>query len=139
MRQCYKDRLLILAKHLSKVEDSKFDISIYIRADNNYSGKENAEMYRKGCGTTACALGHACLIHEFNKSNLDIRFNRPEFTTKNNTYYYLDAGEKFFGLTQKEADSLFLYDGYKSGYKTTAKQVARKIRKLVKEKSTMKV
>ncbi len=49
-------RLLVLAEFLEKLPDTSFDYSQWVG--------------RNECGTTACALGHACRMPEFNDLGL---------------------------------------------------------------------
>ena len=76
-------------------EKVKFDMNVWI----NY------------CGTSACAVGFACLDPIFQAQGLEIRDNEPKFQD----FYGYIAAYKFFEITHAEAMDLFCpldYDGY---------------------------
>lgn len=139
-----KERLLRLAARMEKVKEEHFDISSWssIGAFDplgyqsfatsgivkplpdyvEYTEKgERKVLLREGfCGSTACVLGQAGLIKEFNKEGLyidvtgdgkntregaaTVTYFDPESGT---TYFGDDAGMAFFDLTGRDARLLF--------------------------------
>lgn len=114
-----RGRLLKLAAHLDTVPPEKFDLGHWI------------------CGTTACAVGHACSIPEFRAEGLGwnskqsrTRFENPAPRFGGSEGWY--AVQKFFDLDYGQATALFLDDSYDThGERTTAAEVAQRIREVV--------
>lgn len=76
------------------------------------------------CGTSACAVGHACLNPVFNEQGLKgTAWGAPRF----NGYTSWDAVHRFFCLSTEDARHLFSDDRYPKGGGTTANQVADRI------------
>ena len=125
-------RLLRLAKRLESLKANRgrrFDIKYW---------------YRANCETTACAIGEAGLLKEFNKEGFTLTADLqpfygfvvdgghtvliPTFEGKTNN----DAVEAFFGISLTNVNWLFLEHSY--GDKVTAKDVAKRIRMFVVER-----
>lgn len=113
------DRLLRLAEFLDRVPENRFDFSRWIG--------EGWEGDPAMCGTTACAIGHACFMPEFRKLGATLnRFGLPSLVGDP----YSDAsdvGSEIFGLDREEFSSLFV-PGYGLDDDATAAQVAARIR-----------
>ncbi len=135
----YKRRLLKLADFLDKLPPDKFDFSKWV--GNDWQGKPNLS-----CGTRACALGWGCTIPSFRKAGLVLKPNPDTYSDykfipglKGNesgldgTYR---AGRVIFGLVRSEFKRLFTTDSEISHLNDNAssKQVAKEIRKFVKER-----
>ena len=120
-------RLTVLAEFLEGFKeevDRHFDLGLW------FTGLGNGDR----CGTVACACGWACTIPSLQADGLRL-------TDKGVPYFdgveSFDAVEEFFGLTSKEAESLFDIYGYNPGglderdgdwHEPTAGDVAAKIR-----------
>jgi hypothetical protein len=129
----YKRRLLKLAAFLEKLPPNRFNFATWVGC--HWNGAADLS-----CGTTACALGWATTIPEFQRLGLRMRKVRglPPFPCiKRSNYYGINAAHhaanKLFDLEMHESQSLFV-PGYGLNSDATAKQVAKHIRKFVKEK-----
>lgn len=148
-KNLYKNRLLLLAEHLEKLPNKRFDFRHWVGPD--WNGDANL------CNTTACALGHATTIPELADAGLILvkchsyrhgglvclrqNMEVPEFDIDNISS--LDAAMHVFGLTMDEAEYLFLpasecmidmwgVEGLEAD--ATPKQVANHIRFFVDKK-----
>jgi hypothetical protein len=85
------------------------------------------------CGTSACAVGHACLDPAFQEQGLELdRLNSaPVFDGKEGW----EAVERFFGLTHTQATYLFYFEAYDSGSAATADEVADRIESFLAEQT----
>ncbi len=117
------DRLKTLSAYLKtlpiKGGKRAFDMSVWV---NRLTG---AERKKHGCGTSACALGHAAYIPEFRVLGLTpVRgtFGKVLFEGEEGVY----AARKFFDLGRAPAHSLF------TDYVRSPKAVARKIDTLIR-------
>lgn len=82
------------------------------------------------CGTSACALGWACKIPEFNKLGLRVEYYEPIFEDEFGIY----AGMNFFDLTEEESRGLFIGKFFNERLENvTKKQVIDKIREMINE------
>lgn len=122
-----KARLKHLIKILSRVPEEKFNLRDWGHAD---SESENV------CGTSACAVGHACFDPKFRKQGLTYelgQFNRiyPVFEDR---VAWL-AVWRFFDLNSAEAHWLFDHNAY--AIRATPKMVIDRIKHLV-ENGTIK-
>lgn len=122
------ERLLKLAEKLDTVPEDRFDLSSW--ADDRFMPGD--------CGTTACAVGWACTIPEFNEAGLRLVYSPsgpfPQFVTSEVNYQWFTAAEKFFDLNFGEADYLFSSMCY-VGADRTPSGVAGRIRSLVQQGS----
>lgn len=127
-------RLLTLAKFLEeKVPRKAFDYAVWFGAkvlDSKGRLRSPAE-----CGTTACAMGWACMIPAFKRAGLTVRlalaYGIERITFKGQAGAF-DAAEALFDLTEAEAVYLFSPSTDCDG-EATPKQVAKKIRKFVRD------
>jgi len=134
-------RLLKLARFLDKVPAKRFDYGSWTRGVGTVDPVyyKAARLRLKGtkqeCGTTGCALGWATAVPEFRKLGLYLTgFGTPEIQTpRGNCVRGEDAGVELFGLKYTEALDLFMPQNAGED-RATAKYVARKIRKFVKER-----
>lgn len=90
------------------------------------------------CGTPACALGSACLHPPFIKQGLKLVKERTRYETliyprTRNGAEGFDAGQEFFGITNSESMYLFSPETYEYKRKVTARDVANRVRKLIKK------
>lgn len=154
MNATQRKRLLKLADFLDQLPPQKFDFgSIAIEREKPHM--EALKARKESCGTTACAIGWMpavfprltewkgrCKLFDGDTLlSVGFRGGRGERD--------FQVAEEVFGLTEQEAEWLFMPDavvdnglmpwdeGYKDMYSpcgsnTTAKQVARHIRKFVK-------
>jgi hypothetical protein len=150
MTPTHARRLLKLAAKLESLPRKDFDMGDWVyRCDES------------SCGTAGCAMGWAGMIPEFRRAGLKAKFENgyssgivelvPTTALDKKTrddvlsrglatwrwnddhlpehWFGDNAGEVFFGLTQAEAERLF----FPAPGHETPKQVARNIRKVVKE------
>ncbi len=122
MKKFHAKRLLKLANYLCKLPKNHVD------NQKKVPTKFDMCVYSGRCGTTACAMGHACFIESFNKAGLTMcEDGYPVITCPNEAPHAGRAAEMvFFGLNYYEAQELF------GGEHTrTAKRAARVIRDFV--------
>lgn len=126
MEQVHVDRLNRLADHLDTVPVEQFDLQDWVGAAN--LGPDGFEIVA-GCGTVACAVGHACLMPEFQDEGLKFDDDVPCYMTFDRNFYGWFAVEEFFGLAFDSADKMFSagsYDDY-----ATSSEVAARIRQFL--------
>lgn len=132
-------RLLKLADKLKTVPDANFNMGQWFGDDTTSLGATLPDPIM--CGTAACALGWATTIPEFHRAGLGLfrsygSFVPCLFSMKGDGYPVvargLEAGQVFFGLTYEQANDLF---GIEKDVGKTAKEMAAKIRRLVKKAS----
>ena len=76
------------------------------------------------CGTSACAVGHACLNPWFNEQGLTLNeYGGPDFKGG----FGWNAVEEFFGVNQLESRRLFYEGEYADGSETQPAEVADRI------------
>lgn len=86
------------------------------------------------CGTAACAVGHACLSPWFQAEGLSLRQDWGGVTPMFGDFDGWEAVEKFFGLSNDDAEHLFYRWKYpKYGVDTTAPEVADRIEQFIAE------
>ena len=106
------NKLRTLAAYLRTVPPEKFDMGVWSR-----------ETY---CGTTACAVGHACDIEEFKAEGLHLGrpYNNSEYAVPNfaglQSFRAVDA---FFDLWADQSSYLF---GTRT-HRETPREVANRI------------
>lgn len=100
----------------------------------------NMASWRSDCGTTACAIGHACADSGFKRAGLHLekKFDMYDSTTVSyfpvldipgvGTFTDWEAVAAFFSLSQYNAKLLFL----PNGIHRTPKQVAAKLELFVR-------
>lgn len=114
-----KERLLRLADHLDAIDPIKFDLTDW------------------RCGTTACAIGHACDIPEFKEAGLKLA------GVSYDSYPYADpcflrecgwdAVVSFFDINYDDAEYLFEETAYDPVDKCNPKAVSNRIREFVND------
>lgn len=126
MNTTHAKRLLKLADYLSELPRKKFDYGFY--------GEE------RSCGTVACALGHACLMPQFQRLGARLIPDSyiatllwPKMKDVPGSSEY-DVSEQLFGLDATDHNHLFVPGASRLGSDATPKQVAKHIRKFVKER-----
>ncbi len=134
------ERLSLLAKHLRNVDATHFNLYSWGAVDNEAEQLDisdedelpkqvvarGVQLIKEGaCGTTACAVGHACCVPEFQAQGLRWSANMltPEYAGETSWA----AVEEFFGLSYLNAQLLFSHTKYDTGLKTTPTQVAERI------------
>lgn len=123
-----RHRLEVLQAHLRQVKPDKFDIRSW------------------GCGSTACAIGHAGRIKEFQDLGFSCNetkcpsYSGPSYSVKASADPNLHimmlgwtAVEEFFELEPIEARYLFLSQSYSNCGLTTAIEVADRIESLLRD------
>ena len=76
------------------------------------------------CGTSACAVGHACLNPVFMDQGLELTYwGAPRFDARSSW----DAVTHFFEIDREAAGHLFSDDAYKTGGNTEPAAVADRI------------
>jgi len=137
-----KKRLLKLADFLDSLSKQKFDFGCVA----NQYGKPMKEALKAGkhaCGTVACAIGWTPAVfprlvkwvNEWTYGD-DIK-NATELTVQvkeSGANSYIRVGEELFDLTWYESYNLFTPGVLDAGENATPKQVAKQIRKFVKDK-----
>jgi hypothetical protein len=126
-----QEKLLRLADFLEILPDERFNLKRW--------SQDHFEP--TACETTACACGWASVI--FPELALKpVKFNTGRksiyFTDKDNIEYFgWIAIEKFFDLTQEEANDLFFVDSYREcNIEPSRKNVIKRIREFVVAKAT---
>lgn len=91
---------------------------------------------KEACGTAACALGSAAIHPPFIRQGLRMRVERGD---NEGEPYYLgksgyEAGEKFFGITDEEAQKIFSPEEYcVLGNSISLKDVSERVAGIIKE------
>lgn len=144
METLHKSRLHHMSFDISGwVDSSLFDSGVVKEKKVQIDGNGKVEMYvvKKStpentlCGYSACAVGHACLMPEFQEQGLHFspyaagRWN-PVFDGESGMF----AVELFFDIDTDIAEKLFTSDGY-GRREATPKRVAKKIRKFIRKSS----
>ncbi len=112
------ERLLRLADHLDTVPPELFDLAHW--------------GSRVPCGTVCCAVGHACLMPEFQAAGFRAVWDEDGFEPEFSGLTDWDATELFFGIGHVTALCLFSAQSYPVGAPATAAQVAARIRAFVR-------
>lgn len=140
MKHWHKKRLKTLADFLMRLR-KKFDITEVLSNDKVNRLPEieqTSEKYSKTCGTVGCALGWAATIPKFVIAGFKCKNGEISYYKGKDRLMYsiplFDGAKEFFGLTESESNSLFLRAGYEYGIQVTAKDVAKKIYQLLKDK-----
>jgi hypothetical protein len=128
-----KIRLLILANFLDTVPLNKFNLDSWRdgRVEDWYegfTGVTDQDLADVSCGTTGCAIGHACAIPEFIEKGL-VWGDCPVYEG----YTAWDAVCEFFEISPLMARTLFSEDLYSHGSRGP-KDVAERIRARVQKK-----
>ncbi len=110
----FKKRLRTLANYLESVPKERFDLHSW------------------DCGTTACAVGYACKIPEFEQAGLGLGSSGQP--TYNGRCFGFTAAAKFFGISSENAHKLFDANYYREG-RDGVKAVVNKIRRFISDNS----
>lgn len=129
-------RLGILADFLDTVPPEKFDLKDwYISGDVDF--EHGPSPYN--CGTTACAIGWATAIPEFQAAGFAIYLDNPLFIDhgllNEAQFTGWDAVERFFGLTYTEAQVLFSASYYNLADIRDPVAVAERLREFVAQET----
>lgn len=111
MEEVHKDRLRRLAKLLCKQAEKEHSSKRTVKFDLIHWGESRTKLTRS-CGTTACAVGLACLTPEFQKEGLTSCGNNKRLIPMFNGQRSWDAVKSFFGISYEEAKELFSYMAY---------------------------
>lgn len=119
------DRLMRLTDLLDTIEPEAFDLEFWKRSGPN-------------CGTTACAIGHACTIPEFIEAGLQLHVDVQEeeettYFVAYKNYISSSAVMEFFGLDYNQAMWLFYPLSYEDKDLRNPKKVATRIRKFLND------
>ena len=113
-----KERLAKLVQHLLTLPPTvTFDMNEW--ASHTKDHKPTAGNY---CGTTACVLGHAATIPQFQRAGLKLTWKRDSdggwegLINGKRGRSPVKSGKRFFLLTDEEANQLFLPDYTPSEY-----------------------
>lgn len=121
-------RLIFLANFLDTVPKSRFDLDSWRSTTNEISDRV---FFSKECGTTACAVGWACALPQFQALGLKFRHTYPVLSRKGKPDKgSWDAVEEFFDIGQEESAYLFLDTRYLES-ESGPSDVAARIRKFV--------
>lgn len=135
-------RLRKLADMLDGITDkAHFDMGHWATHDGEGQPHLNSDG-SFGCGTSACALGYAAMHPAFRRAGLRLVANKgwnadeQPFIPMVDALRAENAGAKFFGIDEEEADDLFLPGRYRYEHgdrKITPKMVAKRVRKLIRQ------
>lgn len=77
---------------------------------------ENEDFKKESCGYHGCACGWTASYKKFNKKGFTYKDSMLQYynSKTNETYRGWNAVNKFFGLTQEEAEYLFSSNSYKN-------------------------
>ena len=130
-----KKRLQELANLLRQVPSSKFDLSSWRYTPDGVTWEKVKELQSDAhlkdpeCGTTGCAVGHACAHKPFQDEGLVW-----EGTPTYEGLYAWRATRAFFELDREQAEYLFDISSYALD-KRTPEDVADRIEKFIKDQS----
>jgi hypothetical protein len=138
MKKFHIDRLEKLYNFLGTIKPKKFYWGEWAM-NKGYTDKA-PDM--NVCGTTACALGWAASMPEFRKRGLKLvwyesnKLGWVELRTKNSDddLDSEEAGAEFFGLTNAEADELFIPNFTQGEDEMTLGQYRKRLRKFIDRK-----
>lgn len=137
MKTVYKRRMLRLAKFLDGLPPKKFDLRIIV--DGTTKAPCKADIQNEACGTVGCAMGWSPIVFptmleyrqgSYGPEDFDVVIKNKSHKPKKNFHAIM----KVLGIDYHESVDLFDPGGYMSN-NVGPKDVARKIRKLVKDKS----
>jgi len=129
-----KERLLALAEHLEKVPHHDLSSDMWSRFPPiNFDEvpttfNMNKWFEKRGCGTVACIAGHAFALWKPSLSPDQAQLmDHPEA-------YVYNMGKEILGLTEREADHLFLgYWTNKPTHAITPQEAAARLREMAGE------
>lgn len=142
-----EDRLLKLAELLEADADSpkgvKFDLALWGCRDD-LSDRTRPRSIKVDCGTTACAIGFACISNVFEEEGFAGKLVTKNTGSGNNVIPQFDGREgmgavtEFFGIDYSEAMNLFdnyAYERHERSGKAGKLAVSRRIRGLVESRA----
>lgn len=111
-------RLTVLKDYLAtQVPSNRFDMLIWaviFQVENQPDYLSTETFSQGGCGTSACALGHAAMIPEFNQLGLRAAIYDSSFCGRNHHYLIsyegadgIHAGANFFGIDTDCSSRIF--------------------------------
>jgi hypothetical protein len=127
-----KERLLKLADFLERVDPSNFNWNFWASKQCVAKAAAHGDPQRPRCGTTACALGWAGMMPEFQALGL-VTDPKSDDVSLNGVFGAGRAAETFFGLDNYQTSAIFGGAFGGSEPSRNPKYVACKIRKMVKE------
>ena len=138
MKKFHIDRLEKLHAFLGTVKPKKFFFGSWATDQNDIYRKPDLNV----CGTTACALGWAGSMPEFRKRGLKLKWSDDnsmgwvELSNKDGGEPLMSeyAGAEFFGLSNHEADELFIPSFSNGQDRTPLPKYRRKLRKFIDRK-----
>lgn len=148
------ERLQKMVEMLRRIDEdrtlaSMFDLGSWLETDSfsaelfitNAIPEQKMKFFREeytgaDCGTTACAMGFACLDPWFIKEGLMyLPYSGVVYTHNGKTYDGFEAAAMFFDIDESEAYYFFSKTRYGTYDKTAAWQVADRIEKFIEENS----
>ena len=132
-------RLQTLAAFLRTVPQEHFDLHSW-RSSEGYEYASDDDLTTLQCGTTACAVGWACSLPEFQAQGLAWGTDSLSYTGYP-VYKFSEGGdaegweavEEFFDISYSTAEHLFASDEYEDN--ATAVQVADRIEEVIAQRS----
>ena len=129
MEQVHIDRLNRLADYLDTLPVEQFNLIEWV---TDAQMDPMTEEIVPGCGTVACAVGHACMIEDFKKQGLG-QYGEYPFSPTYGALTGWDAVQAFFGVGYFDAWQLFDYSCYGYEDRTPPSEVALRIRQFIAE------
>mgnify|MGYP003354018997 CR=1 FL=1 len=138
MKKFHIDRLEKLYAFLGTVKPKKFYFGSWASDENDPYRKPDLNV----CGTTACALGWAASMPEFRKRGLKLVWDPcnetgyVELAQKDRDFPLVSeaAGAEFFGLSNHEADELFIPSFSNGQDRTPLNKYRKMLRKFIDRK-----
>jgi len=134
-------RVARLVEVLQGVEPGQFYMGAWAR---DY-GNNRKRKFDSGCGSTACAFGHACLDPVLIEQGLSMVMEGPNYegvrrgTPRYKHWKALDAAKEFFGLSHDMATQWFMPSRYRYEDRDNLKLVTSRIKEdLRKERAKRK-
>lgn len=128
-----KERLQALANVLREVPDANFDLETWRYTPGSGENATDVQVLSHNCGTTACAIGWACAMPEFQAQGLRWEGVQPALVGEGSLDTGWDAVKVFFGISYHASQRLFNQDGYDIDVHVTPNDVADSIEDFVKE------
>lgn len=123
------ERLAFLADFLdTQCPPEHFDLQCWIDSSSPVTSQEDLHT----CGTTACAVGWACCLPEFQREGLHLSTYAPAYKPREggDVHHHWEAVTAFFDLAEDEAEHLFSYEKY--DFMVFPWNVAARIRELLR-------
>jgi hypothetical protein len=117
-----------------KMHRARLEMMINMLRRLRPDGETGFDLERWHCGTTACAVGHACVTPAFKDQGLHLHRNaHGKMTPAFDGEIGWDAVCEFFEIGDRNAEHLFSANRYISGGKTTSTEVADRIESFLAE------